>query len=289
MSVPMHMPAQSITAVKRHIVQHHLRGLLNSVASPPIMIVQGSPGGGKTTLIKGVCAAENVHLEVVPAPSLGGPYAGQSCGPVLEAMVRASRANAAYGAVLLDDFDMTEARVDENLSGTISSALLNSLIMSWADDPTRLVINDDPEKPSRIVPLERPPALFITCNNAAVLYEAAAREGRARILEHSPKGTALVAIVRAMYPSCTKAEIEELLKKYPNRSVAFYRQLGTVAVDAFSDAVIKSAQGRIGNLDLRQFAAELETLARELSLPELMKAAASLNKEKRGKNYLRAA
>ncbi|MEM6499468.1 MAG: AAA family ATPase [Pseudomonadota bacterium] len=284
----IYIPQNIVEDVQSFLLMNAARRTNRLLPVAPMYALAGPSGSGKTTVFKSICADLGVHLEVVPASSMGGMYAGQSSIPVREGIIRAGHSDAWMSAVLIDDLDVTEARMDDNLSGTISSPLLNATLMCFADDPYLLKINDDPEK-QRIVPLDRPPVVLITCNDMSKLYEPLARDGRMKHAVLDPKGQDAVPIVQAMYPQTTLADIEKLVGDYPDASVAFFKQLGMQVAEAHAKRVVRTSKPHLPGFDFSAFSRDLATAALGASYDQLATAAKRLSSEDRGKNYLKNA
>lgn len=257
---------------------------------PPMLALAGPPGSGKTTALKTLCAQLNVHLDVLPSSILGGIYAGQSSITLRDAIKRASQSEAWMSAILIDDLDMSEARVDDALSNTVSSPLLNSTLMGHADNPFDLKTHDDPstEKEPETLALDRPPVILITCNDLSKLYGPLRRNMRMVHVEYDPRGQDAVAIVQAMYPKTSPADIKKLVETYPDASIAFFRNLGMAVAKSHAKRFARSIKTRLFNPDFARLASDLEAAATGASFEELATAAQALSLTDDGKNHLKS-
>ncbi|WP_299629510.1 AAA family ATPase [uncultured Tateyamaria sp.] len=284
-----HIPDHLTEEVQAFLFMNAARRVNPIFPVPPMLALGGPPGSGKTTGVKETCARLDVHLDVLPSSILGGVYAGQSSITLRDTIKRASQSEKWMSAILIDDLDMSEARVDDALSNTVSSPLLNGTLMAYADNPFELKTHDDPtEKEAETLALERPPVIFITCNDLSKLYGPLRRNMRMVHVEHDPRGQDAVAIVQAMYPRTHPADIKKLVEAYPDASIAFFRSLGMAVAKTHAKRFARSIKTRLFNPDFARLARDLEAAATGASFEELATAAQALSLTDDGKNHLKS-
>lgn len=282
-----HIPDHLTEEVQAFLFMNAARRVNPNFPTPPLLNVSGPPGSGKTTSLKEICDRFNVHLTELPSSVLGGIYAGQSSITLRDAIKRASQSDAWMSAVLIDDLDMSEARVDDNLSSVISAPLLINTLMGYADNPFRFLIHDDPEKDPELLTIERP-VILITCNDLSKLHEPLKRNMRMVHVEHDPRGQDAVAIVQAMYPKTSSADIKKLVEAYPDASIAFFKNLGMAVAKNHAKRFARSIKTRLFNPDFARLAHDLEAAATGAGFEELAAAAEALSLTDDGKNHLKS-
>ena len=251
---------------------------------PRVLAIVGPGGTGKTSMVKRVAAEEGLPIEVLHGGSLSGIYSGQSSIPVRQAILRLN-ASQSPGILLLDDFDMSDARQEEGLSGTVSRVALQGLVQGWGDDPFTVHMSDDPEKP-RPVHLDNPPALIITANNTGVFQDTMLRDMRAELLELDPKGEELLPIVGAMYPHLPDREVKALVKTFPTAKPAFFRMLSNGKANAVLQRHIRNCEKQGVSVFAYDIADALTMAIEAPSLFELVDEGKRLAACPRGKDYL---
>ncbi len=211
---------------------------------------------------------------------------GQSLNPIRDAVIQHGRDSSQPTALLIDDLDLSVARIDDKLTSTSSQTLLNSFLMDYADNPYELSVSHA-NKPTQIVSCPRPPIIFITVNNMGCIYEPLKRSMRATIFEWIPTTDEMADIVHGLYPGLSKRAAKELAERFPGQPVSFFAQLQVIALDAaLKKAIGSGAPFDIRTCDIRRYAEMLVTIAEKASAKQLTEAARQLDVAPTNKNYL---
>lgn len=212
---------------RRKIIDHQTlfscRIVNRAVRSPQLLFLVGPPGCGKTRMAEATLKEFGITPVILPASTLGGELEGDSVKPLVLAYLEAQGSGEHCGALIIDDFDLSAGRIDENQTSTINGSLLNSFLMSRADNPFQIESGD---KPFKTYAVDNPPIIIITANDTGKIYGPLKRPGRALIFEWKPNGPDLIEMVSGLYPGLKKAEAIKLVNTFPNQPIAFFEQLG---------------------------------------------------------------
>lgn len=209
-------------AIKHHVFSFRLRIENPAFEAPVILVVAGPPGTGKTTTIHDVCKRLGVPLRTVHGSDIVSQWEGQATALLEEAIVTSSRDESAFQtAVLIDDPEQGGLGVSENVVGTVSGEAARGFVMAYADDPSRMRLENGNQR-AKVVRLFRPPVIFMTSNRLNALYPPMIRNRRANIHVLDPQGADKERIVRGMVGHLKPVEFRQLMRRYPDQSIAFF-------------------------------------------------------------------
>lgn len=214
------------------VVRHALANALTNVIEKPIAIlaVQGPPGDGKTSTIEATLSRIGVGLIKMPASALSGENEGapKKAFDILHQQVAAlsSAEPTLRLAVVVDDADMgvlNPGRAEHTVNSGIAMNLLQSLT-----DSGGLRTESGQSVP-----------IYLSGNDYSSVRASLLRSGRCRYVTHNLTPEERAPLVARLYGFARDdARIAALVAAYPDRTMSFWRQLGTVCLDRRLDAAV---------------------------------------------------
>lgn len=209
----MYVPFRFSQRVVGHVILNFLND--NHFFMPPLyLVIEGSPGQGKTLQTIAACNKRRIAVKYVSASRLSGQKEGDSRKALEEIYKEAVElvSRKTYTCILIDDFHMGNAAVDDKTNHTINSNLLIGYMMNLAESINKCRI-----------------PIILTGNDFSNVYPALIRNGRADIFLWEPTHQEKFAIIRTLYEPVLRETSEKNLhnffRKYSNENIAFFSQL----------------------------------------------------------------
>ena len=198
--------------VLTHVVSIYLKN--NDKYLPPIfLVIEGAAGEGKTTQAIASCIQCGITVLYTSASQLSGSHEHDAID-VMETVYKKSIDMKKQGekvAIIVDDFHLSNASVDDNVKRTINSPLLIGYLMN-------LTQNKNEEK----IPI------ILTGNDFSHVYGPLIRSGRADRFKWSPsydeKKYVIESIFRDFF-NCSSVEFERFFARCSKASIADFSQL----------------------------------------------------------------
>ncbi|WP_298987435.1 AAA family ATPase [uncultured Roseibium sp.] len=232
-------------AVKSHIILWKSRETNPALEVPPIMVVAGSTGTGKTTGIAHICAQMGAPLYPVEGKNLVASTEGQATAPLVNELIKAANdPTALVPCVLIDDADLGGLGTSPNITGTVNGEAVKGCVMTWADKPDSILVEQLNRAPS-IIPLKRSACMFMTTNRLDHLHPPMIRAGRATIFVLDPQGEELERTVAGIFPQLTLRQAQQLVRRFSGQPVAFFPD---IKAELAKDAALQCADHYNGDL-----------------------------------------
>ena len=238
-------PPEFEKAVKSHIILWKCREANPALKVPPIMVIAGPTGTGKTSGIAHICAQMGAPLYEVQGKDLMASTEGQATSPLVNKLMQAARdPSPLVPCVLVDDADQGGMCTDPNMTGTVNGKAVQGCMMAWADKPDRILVETD-NRPPRIARLARPVCMFVTTNRLDHLPVQMLNPSRASVFVLDPQGEELERTVAGIYPQLSLRQAQHLVKRFSGQSVAFFANL---KAEIAKEAAMQCADHYSGNL-----------------------------------------
>ena len=198
--------------VLTHVVSVYLHN--NYGYLPPLfLVVEGSAGEGKTSQSIAACIQHGIDVIYVSASQLSGSHEHDAIDVMEKIYKRAldEKKKGKKTTIIIDDFHLSNASVDNNIKKTINSSLLTGYLMN-------LTQYNDGEK----VPI------ILTGNDFSQVYAPLIRAGRADRFEWIPNYDEKKYIVENIFNDfikCTSVEFEQFFARCSKASIADFSQL----------------------------------------------------------------
>lgn len=208
----MHVLPRFETKILTHVISVYLQDK-DTYLSPVFLVVEGNAGEGKTTQSIASCIQHGITTIYVSASQLSGSHEHDSID-VMENIYKKAlelRKNGEKVALIIDDFHLSNANIDENIKKTINSSLLTGYLMN-------LTQNKYDEK----IPI------ILTGNDFSKIYGPLIRAGRAEHFKWNPNYEEKKIIVSDIFKDficCENITFEHFFARCSNSSVAEFAQL----------------------------------------------------------------
>jgi AAA+ superfamily predicted ATPase len=212
-------------------------------------------GEGKTFMLQKICEAYNIELHYLSGSDLCGANEGDSKDKIKNAYeIACSKMSITkkLAVIAIDDFHLSIASdLGEKVSKTTNSQVLTGYLMNLADSPYRNGVR---------VPI------IVLGNNFTNLYPALVRNGRMDFFTWKPSTDEKVDMVyymyRNFYPNIRHEDVRILVNNYPNKDVAFFRDVIQDFFLSRFDTVVNEFEKRQGEVGLN----EINSLIRDYIL-----------------------
>ncbi len=198
--------------VLAHVISIYLQN--NDRYLPPVfLVIEGPAGEGKTSQAIASCIQCGITVLYISASQLSGSHEHDAID-VMEAVYKKSTDMKKQGekvAIIVDDFHLSNASVDDNVKRTINSPLLTGYLMN-------LTQKKDEEK----IPI------ILTGNDFSHVYGPLIRAGRADRFEWSPNYEEKKHIVESIFHdflNCSSVEFDRFFERCSKASIADFSQL----------------------------------------------------------------
>lgn len=211
--IPIRFQKEVITHVISNIIARNNKGGVNKEI-PLLLGVHGKSGQGKTYQIEQTL--DNIGFTVfhISGSQLESENAGEPARLINDTYIEAASRFPKLTALLIDDIDAGFGNWGDLCQYTVNTQIVIATLMHIADNPT--IINN---KEVRRVPV------IMTGNDFTKIYEPLSRPGRMRAFNWEPTVEEKVDILKPVFPSMSKNEIESLVKYFENEPISFFTDL----------------------------------------------------------------
>ena len=284
-----YIPPDFARSVISHLLLNRAKAENSSIKAPSILIVQGPAGSGKTTSTRHVCRAISAPLYEIHGKDMVSQWEGQGTKALEEKCIEAANDPSPFQpVVLLDDAEMGGLRVDEHFTGTVNNNASSGWLMRFADNPNELIVESD-KAPPRTVRFKRPAALVMTVNNISALHSPMVREGRAAVCTLDPRGIDLQRVLAGMYPKLSVRQAGQLVRKFPDKSIAFFADLGAHLTKQSALRYAQRASYNFNGLDWAHMGNSVAQAAQGATYAQLVEVAEELALQSRKTNFVPSA
>jgi len=211
---------------ERKVLLHIVSNSLQKNLSSCFLAIEGKMGEGKTVQTINTCFKHDIHVYYFSSSQLAGNLEGDSIKE-LEAtynyLVEHNEDNF-FSVIIIDDFHLSVASCEANVSRTVNSQILTDYLMSIADTTKA--------SPGKKVPI------ILIANTFENLYSPLTRDGRMNLFKWEPSKEQKKALICKMFKDVLKEgitqEFEELIQEYCDESISFF---GEVKNDIYMDII----------------------------------------------------
>lgn len=238
----IYIPQEYRKRIIRHLILNYSSNI-NGLQPSLFLAIQGLRGEGKTFMLQTLCENYNIEMNYLSGSDLCGPNEGDSKDKIKReyeaACVRFSRTKK-LSVIVIDDFHLSIASdLGENISKTTNSQVLVGYLMNLADSPYLFNVR---------IPI------IILGNNFKNIYPALIRNGRMDFFTWTPNLDEKTKIVYFMfkkfYPEIKFEDVKKLVSSYPNKYIAFFKDVIQDLFFSDFDSIIKEFEQRQGNIRL---------------------------------------
>lgn len=222
-----YLPPRFQSAVQKYAVGLVTRGRHpKTFRSPALLIIEGPPGEGKSRMARESLAVLGIKkTSPLPPATMSGPFESDSSKPFLDELHRLGNRDEnpgdVPGCMFLDDYDLSVGRQDETVYSTTNSGLLNSALMSYADDPLTVRFRDAKTEVEQAYPI-KPVLVVLTINDSGALYPPLRRAGRAMRFTWVPTAEEKASMIGGLFGGLSGQERARLIKRHSRQPIAFY-------------------------------------------------------------------
>lgn len=211
---------------ERKVLLHIITNSLKKNMSPCFLAIEGQMGEGKTVQTIYTCFKHGIHPYYFSSAQLSGNLERDSIKE-LEAtynyLLEHDREDN-FSVIIIDDFHLSIASCDENVSKTVNSQILTDYLMSIADT-------------TKATPGKKIPFILIA-NTFEHLYSPLTRDGRMKLFKWEPSNMQKRNLIYQMYRDILVEgsfdEFEEFVEDNINESLSFF---GEVKNDIYMDMI----------------------------------------------------
>lgn len=210
------------------ILLHIVTNSLQKNMSPCFLAIEGKMGEGKTVQTINTCFKHGIHPYYFSSSQLSGNLERDSIKE-LEAtynyLLEHDKEDS-FSVIIIDDFHLSIASCDENVSKTVNSQILTDYLMSIADK-------------TKATPGKKIPFILIA-NTFQQLYSPLTRDGRMKLFKWEPSEEQKKNLICQMYKDIliegVNDEFENFVNENINESLSFFGELkNDIYIDMIED------------------------------------------------------
>lgn len=196
-----------------HIVSNSLQKNLASC----FLAIEGKMGEGKTVQTINTCFKHGIHVYYFSSSQLAGNLERDSVKE-LEATYNylvEHDGDDVFNVIIIDDFHLSVASCESNVSRTVNSQILTDYLMSIADTTKA--------SPGKKIPI------ILIANTFENLYSPLTRDGRMNLFKWEPSKEQKKELICKMFRDILKdgitEEFEELIQEYLEEPLSFFGEV----------------------------------------------------------------
>lgn len=201
------------------VISHILGNYMNNSPFPLYLAIHGPKGEGKTFQTLRACAKYGITIYYVSGAELCGSYEKDSIALIeqnLNEAILNYRTKYTLSVLVIDDFHLSIASVNEGVAKTVNSQILTGWLMNLAD-------RSKAERKSRI-------PFIILGNDFSNLYAPLTRDGRMDFYEWKPSDKEKERIICAHFEDYICGDenwtsFHKLISKYSLQPISFFAEL----------------------------------------------------------------
>jgi len=236
------------------VISHILGNYMNNSPFPLYLSIHGPKGEGKTFQTLRACAKYGITIYYVSGAELCGSYEKDSIALIeqnLDEAIFNYRTETILSVLIIDDFHLSVASVNDGVSKTVNSQILTGWLMNLADRAKA-------DRKSRI------PFIFLG-NDFANLYAPLTRDGRMDFYEWKPSEREKEKIICAHFEDYIQGDndwtaFRELIAKYRLQPISFFAELKN---DLLKSRVMERIQAN-RSINAKELLRELNGLSEEI-------------------------
>lgn len=202
---------------ERKILLHIVSNSLQKNLASCFLAIEGKMGEGKTVQTINTCFKHNIHVYYFSSSQLAGNLERDSIKE-LEAtynyLVEHNEDNI-FNVIIIDDFHLSIASCEANVSRTVNSQILTDYLMSIADTTKA--------SPGKKIPF------ILIANTFENLYSPLTRDGRMNLFKWEPSNSQKKELICKMFRDILKdgitQQFENLVKEYIDESMSFFGEI----------------------------------------------------------------
>ncbi len=202
---------------ERKILLHIVSNSLQKNLAPCFLAIEGKMGEGKTVQTINTCFKHNIHVYYFSSSQLAGNLERDSIKE-LEAtynyLVDHNEDNI-FNVIIIDDFHLSIASCEANVSRTVNSQILTDYLMGIADTTKA--------SPGKKIPF------ILIANTFENLYSPLTRDGRMNLFKWEPSNSQKKELICKMFRDILKdgitQQFENLVKEYIDESMSFFGEI----------------------------------------------------------------
>lgn len=265
------VPARFIDALAGHVAHN----ALFPTEAPLMLGILGPPGTGKSYQARELARQLSWKAVELSASSLAGEREGIVVQTLHEAYAQACDGleHHAHAFLLIDDFDLTLASINDNVETSQHTQILRSALMELCDRPSRIASK---------FPMRVP--IVLTANTLDAVYAPLIRYGRLHVFHWQPTAEELSAIVVRILAGLPDSIVKAIAERHVVQGLAFFRELRS---ETLKDLVItRIRRDGVAIADIRT--ADVQAEFCKLPLEHFDTIADRILRDREQLNYLRA-
>lgn len=199
---------------EERVLTHIIANSLQRSIAPCFLAIEGNMGEGKTVQTINTCFKHGVHVYYFSGSQLAGNLERDSVKELEDTYnyLENNSKDEVFNVIIVDDFHLSVASCEENVSRTVNSQLLTGYLMNLADA-------------TKTLSGKRTPIILIA-NDFQQLYLPLTRDGRMDLFKWEPDENKKRSIICQVYKEILSEgishEFEEFVTEYIKEPIAFF-------------------------------------------------------------------
>lgn len=201
------------------VISHVLGNYMDASPFPLFLSIHGPKGEGKTFQTLRSCAKYGINIYYVSGAELCGSYEKDSIALIQQNLNEAIlnyRTNLELSVVVIDDFHLSIASVNDGVAKTVNSQILTGWLMNISD-------RSKAERKSRI-------PFILLGNDFSNLYPPLTRDGRMDFYEWKPSAFDKEKMICAHFEDYIRGDenwirFKNMIRNFPTEPISFFAEL----------------------------------------------------------------